>query len=261
MGLLDGKTAIVTGGAQGIGFAIAKRFHDEGAKVVVCDIAEDKLSEVSSKIPSHDGHVLAVRADVTVEGDIKQVVRETVEKFRRIDILVNNAGIVSVGRLDRTDPSVWEAIMGTNTYAPWRFMVAVLPEMRKAGGGSIINISSINGIKAFPGDGIYCTSKAGLQMLSQVMATEVASDNVRVNLILPGFVEDTGFPVPIAGQENLTACYDLMRSVHPLGRNAKPGDIANTALFLASDQSAYITGVLLNVDGGRHLAMNSPVLK
>jgi meso-butanediol dehydrogenase/(S,S)-butanediol dehydrogenase/diacetyl reductase len=98
-------------------------------------------------------------------------------------------------------------------------------------------------------------------MLSQVMAMEVASDNVRVNLILPGFVEDTGFPVPIAGKENLKACYDLMWSVHPLGRNAKPRDIANAVLFLACDQSAYITGVLLNVDGGRHLAMNRPVLE
>jgi len=128
-------------------------------------------------------------------------------------------------------------------------MVAVLPEMRKSGGGSINKLSSINGIRAFPGDGIYCASKAALQTLSQVMAMEVAADNIRVNLILPGFVEGTGLPAPRGG-------YEDMRVLNPLQRNAQPKDIAEAALFLASDQSRHITGVLLNVDGGRHMATN-----
>lgn len=256
--LLARKTAIITGAATGIGLAIAMRLQQEGANVVICDIQGDKVSEAAKEISPAGERIHAVAADVTVEGDIKRVVDQAVEKFGGIDILVNNAGVLAFGNLDQTEPSVWHRLISTNAYAPWRFMVAVLPEMRKAGGGSIINISSINGIKAFPGMGIYCTSKAALQMLSQVMAMEVAADNIRVNLILPGLVEDTDFLTPRIGQENVADFYQSLRPLHPLGRNAKPDDIANAALFLASEQAEYITGVLLNVDGGRHMATNRP---
>jgi len=258
MGPLAGKTAIITGGATGIGLAIARRFHDEGANVAICDIKEDKLPEAACQISQSGERVHAARADVTVESDVHRVVEETAERFGGIDILVNNAGVLHFGRLDRTEPAIWDRIIRTNAYAPWRFMVAVLPHIRKAGGGSIINISSINGIKAFPGAGLYCISKAALQMLSQVMAMEVAGDNIRVNLILPGAVEDTEFCVQQVGRENLATFYGSLRPLHPLGRNAKPKDIADAAVFLASDQSKYITGVLLNVDGGRHMATNRP---
>jgi NAD(P)-dependent dehydrogenase (short-subunit alcohol dehydrogenase family) len=259
--ILNGKTAIITGGAAGIGLAIARCFHGEGANVVICDIRGDLLPEASAKLSNDGKGLYAIRADVTSENDIKLVVEAAVEKFGRIDILVNNAGIGAseFGRLDQTPPSVWNKIMRINAYAPWRFMVAVLPEMRKMGGGSIINISSINGIKPYPRVGIYCTSKAALQMLSQVMAMEVASDNIRVNLILPGLVEDTEFRFPgVGGDKELADFYDELRPLHPLGRNAKPLDIAHAALFLASDLSEYITGVLFNVDGGRHMATNRP---
>jgi 3-oxoacyl-[acyl-carrier protein] reductase len=130
--------------------------------------------------------------------------------------------------------------------------------MRKAGAGSIINISSINGIKAFPGMGIYSASKAAQQMLSQVMAMEVAEDNIRVNSILPGLVEDTEFLYQEIGKANLPDFFTSLKSLHPLGRNTKPKDVADAALFLASDQSEFISGVLLNVDGGRHLSTNRP---
>jgi meso-butanediol dehydrogenase/(S,S)-butanediol dehydrogenase/diacetyl reductase len=180
------------------------------------------------------------------------------EKTGRIDILVNNAGVMRFGKLDETDHSSWDMQMLTNAYAPWRLMVAVLPELRKVGGGSIINISSIAGLKAFPGVGLYCTSKAALQMLSQVMAMEAASDNIRVNLICPAVVEDTELPFPIFGEEKASEFYDNMRPLHPLGRNGTPEDVADAALFLASDQSSWITGTILNLDGGRHLATNRP---
>lgn len=258
MDLLSEKTAIITGGAGGIGLAIARRFHEEGANVVICDIKRDRLPEACLQISESNERLDAVGADVTVEHDIKRVVEKTVEKFGGIDILVNCAGVLQFGRLEQTDASGWDAIMRTNAYAPWRFMVAVLPEMRRAGGGAIINISSINGIKAFPGAGLYCTSKAALQMISQVMAMEVSTDNIRVNLILPGLVEDTDFCLEEVGRENLADFYDSLRPLHPLGRNTKPKDVAEAALFLASDQSEFITGVLLNVDGGRHMATNRP---
>lgn len=258
MGQLDGKTAIITGAAGGIGLAIAQLFHREGAGVVVCDRKADRLADSGKQISPKGERILIVQADVTLEGDIQEAVSQTVEHFGGINILVNNAGFLRIGKLEQADHIAWRDVMRTNAYAPWQFMVAVLPEMRKAGGGSIINISSINGIKAFPGMGIYSASKAAQQMLSQVMAMEVAEDNIRVNSILPGLVEDTEFLYEEIGKENLPEFFASLRSLHPLGRNTKPKDVADAALFLASDQSEFISGVLLNVDGGRHLATNRP---
>jgi len=183
-------------------------------------VGEEKLREGSSAIVRDGDRVSNIRVDVTVESDVKRLHRLTVERTGKIDILVDNADLMRFGKLDETDPSVWDMLMRTNVYAPWRLMVAVLPEMCKAGGGSIINISSIAGLKAFPSVGLYCTSKPALQMLSQVMAMEVASDNIRVNLICPPVVEDTELSVPIFGEENVSEFYDNMRPLHPLDRNA-----------------------------------------
>jgi NAD(P)-dependent dehydrogenase (short-subunit alcohol dehydrogenase family) len=258
MGLLNGKTAIITGGGSGIGLEISRLFHKEGAKVVICGRRMDKLAEASSRISETGEGVFTIKADVTVEADVKRLVEGAVEKTGRIDILVNNAGFMRFGKLYEMDPLLWDALMNVNARAPWRLMVAVLPEMRKVGAGSIINISSIAGLKAFSGNGMYGTSKAALQHLSQVMAIEVASENIRVNVICPAVVEDTELSIPIVGKENIQKRYDTMRPLHPLGRNGKPKDIADAALFLASDQSSWITGIILNVDGGRHLATNRP---
>ncbi len=258
MGLLDNKTALITGGATGIGLAIAQRFHQEGALVVICGRRKEKLIEAEGKISAGKERVLAVQADVTVEDDVKRLVAETVKAGGTVDILVNNAGIMRFEQLEDSDLALWDRLMKTNTYAPWRLMVEVLPPMRKAGGGSIINLSSIAGLKALPGAGVYCTTKAALQMLSQVMALEVAGDKIRINLICPGLVEDTELADPIFGKEGVPGFYARLRSLHPLGRSGRPQDVADTALFLASDQSAWITGVILPVDGGRHLATNRP---
>lgn len=257
MGLLAGKTAIVTGGGTGIGFAIAKRYHEEGATVVICGRREEKLKEASDLISGSSGRVHWVKADVTVDNDIRRLVERSAAETGGIDILVNNAGLMRFAKLEQSDPRLWDTMMLTNAFAPWRMMVAVLPQMRKKGGGSIINISSIAGTKALPGAGLYCTSKAALQMISQVMAMEVAPENIRVNVICPAAVEDTELAVPIFG-DRISEFYDIMRSLHPLGRNGKPLDVADAALFLASDMSSWITGILLPVDGGRHLSTNRP---
>ena len=259
MGKLDSKTAIITGGGTGIGLAIAQRFHDEGAYVVICGRRKEKLTEAESIISSHGDRVYSVTADVTKEKDIIRLIDETIKKTGRIDILVNNAGIMRFGMLHETSLEEWESMINTNAFGPWRLMVHAAPYMRKVGGGSIINLSSISGIKAFPASGVYCTSKAALQMISQVMSMEAAADNIRVNLILPALVEDTELAIPIFGRENIPAFYNKLRNLHPMGRNGKPQDIADAALFLASDESSWITGVMLNVDGGRHLTTNRPV--
>lgn len=257
MGVLDSKTAVVTGGGTGIGRAIAKRFHEEGAFVVICGRRRDKLDETAGMIDPAGQRVLAVAADITSEEDIVRLLDTASVKTGRIDILVNNAGVMRFGKLAETPLGEWDLMLRTNAYGPWRLMVHIAPYMKKNGGGSIVNLSSIAGIKAFPGVGVYCASKAALQTLSQVMAMEGAPDNIRVNCILPGLVEDTELSLPIFGnEENVRAFWDRMRPLHPLGRNGKPADIVEAALFFASDRSAWITGTLLSVDGGRHLATN-----
>ncbi len=258
MALLHEKTAIVTGAASGVGLAVARRLHAEGAAVVLCDIREEKLRNAAGQVAEKGERVHAVPADVRDDQDIGRVVREAKERFGQIDILVSCAGVLKFGRLEEATPEDWDAVMRTNAYGTWRFMAAVVPEMRRAGGGAIVNISSINGIKAFLGAGLYSASKAALQMLSQVMAMETADDNIRVNCVLPGLIEGTDFIAPVVGEENVPEFYESLRELHPLGRNATPEDVADAALFLASDQSRFITGTLLNVDGGRHLATNRP---
>ncbi|MDO9528493.1 MAG: SDR family oxidoreductase [Syntrophales bacterium] len=260
MGQLDNKTAVITGGGTGIGRAIAKRFHDEGAFVAIAGRRNDKLVESSKAISPHGERILSVPADMTVEEDIKRLLSVAAEKTGRIDILVNNAGVMRFGKLGETPMSDWDLMMKTNTWGPWRLIVHVLPYMKKAGGGSIINISSIAGIKAFPAAGIYCASKAALQVISQTAAMENALDNIRVNCILPALVEDTELAAPAVGNENVQEFWDTFRSLHPMGRNGKPDDIADAALFFASEQSSWITGTLLNVDGGRHMATNRPTV-
>jgi meso-butanediol dehydrogenase / (S,S)-butanediol dehydrogenase / diacetyl reductase len=258
MGQLEGKTAIITGGGTGIGQAIGRRFHEENAFVVLCGRRKYKLEEAARTINPGGERIQTIIADITVEQDINRLLEETVLMTGRIDILVNNAGVMRFGKLNETPVQEWDLMMKTNVFGPWRLMANVAPYMRRSGGGSIINISSLAGIKAFPGSGVYCASKAALQVLSQVMAMEAAADNIRVNCILPALVEDTELSIPIFGEQNVGAFWDRMRPLHPLGRNGKPMDIANAALFFASDQSSWITGALLNVDGGRHMATNRP---
>lgn len=258
MGQLEGKTAIITGGGTGIGLAIAKRFCDEGAFVVICGRRTEKLMEAAPHICPGGDKIYSVVADVTVEEDITRLVDVTVKKTGRLDILVNNAGVMRFGQLHETPIEEWDMMMGINAYGPWRLMIHAVPHMRKAGGGSIVNLSSIAGIKSFPGTGVYCASKAALQMISQVMAMEVAADQIRVNCILPALVEDTELAFPIVGEENVQAFWDKISVLHPMGRSGKPEDIADAALFFASEQSSWITGTLLSVDGGRHMATNRP---
>ena len=256
MGQLDGKSAIITGGGTGIGRAIAKRFHEEGAYVVITGRRKEKLDESAAFIAPNGEKVHKVAADITVEEDIKRLLDETINVTGSLNILVNNAGAMRFGQLHETPVEEWNLMMTTNAFAPWRVMVSAVPHMRKAGGGSIINISSIAGIKSFPGAGIYCASKASLQVISQVMAMEAAADGIRVNCILPALVEDTELAFPIMGEDNVQSFWDKARSLHPMGRNGRPDDIADAALFFAAEQSSWVTGVLLSVDGGRHMATN-----
>ena len=255
---LENKTAVITGGGTGIGRAIAKRFLDEGAYVILAGRRQEKLNESAKAISPQGERVETVPTDVTVEEDIENLLAVAAQRTGAVDILVNNAGAMQFAPLDAAPMSDWDLMMKTNAWGPWRLMAHVVPYMKKAGGGSIVNISSIAGIKAFPGASIYCASKAALQVFSQVAAMEYAPEKIRVNCILPAVVEDTELAASALGEENVQAFLDRFGPLHPLGRNGKPADIADAALFFASPQSSWITGVLLNVDGGRHMTTNRP---
>lgn len=258
MAQLENRTALITGGGTGIGLAIAQRFHKEGAFVVICGRRERVLEEAARKISSSGERILQVPADVTVESDVNALIDTVVKAQGQIDILVNNAGVMRFGSLQEATIELWDQLMQVNLYAPWRLMVKVAPIMRKAGGGSIINLSSIAGSKAFPNSGVYCTTKGALQLLSQVMAMESAADKIRVNVICPALVEDTELANPIFGEENVPEFWEKIRPLHPLGRSGRPADIADAAVFFASEQSSWVTGVIFPLDGGRHMATNRP---
>lgn len=258
MEMLKGKTAVITGGGTGIGLAISKRFYNEGAAVVIAGRRKEKLDEAVTAIAPDGQRVYRVQADVSKDKEAKMLIDEAVTKTGRLDILVNNAGVMRFGALHETPVIDWDLMMQINVFGPWRLMVYAAPYMQKVGGGSIINISSIAGIKAFPNTGIYCASKAALQTLSQVMAMEWAADQIRVNCILPALIEDTELVYPIMGKENVPDFWEKIRPLHPMGRSGKPDEVADAALFFASNQSSFITGTLLNIDGGRHMATNRP---
>jgi NAD(P)-dependent dehydrogenase (short-subunit alcohol dehydrogenase family) len=258
MGMLDGRTALVTGGGSGIGRAVATRLHEEGAFVFICGRRPEKLEQARAAIAAGGERIAHAAADLTKAGEIAALVRSVEARGAGLDILVNCAGIMRFGRLEILEPSALNAMFDINTFAPWRLSVAVLPLMRERGGGAIVNISSISGIRPFEGSGAYCMSKAALIMMSQVMALELARDGVRVNVLCPGMVEDTELGSGIFSSADVAASYDRFRSLHPLGRNGKPRDVAEAVLFLCSEASSWITGAVLPLDGGRHLTTNRP---
>jgi NAD(P)-dependent dehydrogenase (short-subunit alcohol dehydrogenase family) len=258
MGLLDGKTALVAGGGTGIGRAIAQRLHEEGAFVVVSGRRKEKLAEAAAAISPQGKRFEGIPADLTRDEDIARLMAEVMTRHAGLDVLVNCMGIMRFGRLETLKRQELRDMIEVNTVAPWMLSMAALPLMRSRGTGSIVNIASISGMRPFAGSGAYCGSKSALIMMSQVMALEHAAEGIRVNCICPGMVEETELGDAVFSAAQVQASYERFRSTHPLGRNGKPRDVADAALFFASTQSAWITGAVLPLDGGRLLTTNSP---
>jgi NAD(P)-dependent dehydrogenase (short-subunit alcohol dehydrogenase family) len=258
MGTFEGRTALVTGGGTGIGRAIARRLHAEGAFVFICGRRAERLEQARAAIAPGGERIAAVPADLTREHDVQSVARAVEGRGKGLDVLVNAAGIMRFGRLEGLSPTDMKSLFDTNAFAPWRVTVAVLPFLRQRGGGAIVNIASISGLRPFEGSGAYCMSKAALLMLTQVMALELAGEGIRVNAICPGMVEDTGLGDEVFTPGQVAASYDRFRPLHPLGRNGTPDDVAEAVLYLAGASSAWVTGAVLPLDGGRHLTTNRP---
>jgi NAD(P)-dependent dehydrogenase (short-subunit alcohol dehydrogenase family) len=258
MGKLDGLTALVSGGGTGIGRVVAARLHAEGAFVTICGRRREKLQEAAASISPLGERIAAVPADLTRDADVAGLAAEVGRRGAGLDILVNCAGVMRFGRLDGLQPGALASMLDVNTLAPWRLAVAVLPLLRQRGGGAIVNVSSLSGLRPFAGSGAYCTSKAALIMLSQVMALELAADRIRVNVVCPGMVEDTELGDGMFSPAEVAASYDRFRPLHPLSRNGTPEDVAEAVLYLAGSASSWVTGAVLPLDGGRHLTTNSP---
>lgn len=250
---LEGKVALVTGGGTGIGAAIARRFVEEGARVCIAGRRQEKLEDVAKGLPQ--GSVTIFAGDVGQEKDVDRMIQTTLGIQGAIHILVNNAAIPIHGSVADLAPAEWRRGLDVNLTGPFLTMHRAIPHMIEAGGGSIINVASVGGLRCIPGAPTYCSTKAGLIMLTQQVAIDYGRQGIRSNVICPGLVrtEMTDMNVDrLAEQRGLDreGAYKLSVADQPLGRAAMPGEIAPLCAYLASSESAFMTGAVLVIDGG-----------
>lgn len=247
MNRLESKVAIITGGNAGIGEAIARRFAEEGASVVVTGRRRQELDRVVTVIRHHKGKALAVVGSVTEEAHAQEVVRQTVDSFGRIDILVNNAGIGDFGkRLHETDDATWASVLDVNVTGVFRITRAVVPQMLKQGRGAIINISSIASLVGLPTLPTYAASKGALDALTRALAIDYARDGIRCNVVNPGLINTPMAAPLVADPERLQP----ILAQYAIRRPGTPEEVANLVLYLASDEAAWVTGATFPIDGG-----------
>ncbi|MCM8790490.1 MAG: 3-oxoacyl-[acyl-carrier-protein] reductase [Candidatus Omnitrophica bacterium] len=241
---LKGMAALITGGARGIGKEIALLFAREGADIAICDVNAETLAATQKEIESLGRKVLTGVVDVTKADQAEEFTQKSLDKFGKIDILINNAGITRDGLLVRMSEADWDVVLAVNLKGAFNFTKAAAKIMMKQRSGRIVNMASIIGIMGNAGQANYAASKGGLIAFTKTVAKELASRNVRANAIAPGFIQtDMTAKLP----ENVKS--EMLKFV-PLGRFGTVQDVANLALFLASDESSYITGQVIQVDGG-----------
>ena len=254
MGRLDGKVALISGGARGQGATEAKLFAREGAKVVIGDLLDEEGQKVDAEIRDSGGEATYTHLDVTSEADWVAAVETAVNRFGKLDILVNNAGIVSRTAsgervsIENATVAAWDRLMGVNAKGVFLGTKYAIPEMRKAGGGSIVNISSVAGVvgDSKPSSGAYPASKGAVRLLTKATAIQYADEWIRCNSVHPGLIEtpmtELTFPTSQDREDRI--------AITPIKRIGTPEDIAYGVLYLASDESSYITGIELVIDGG-----------
>jgi NAD(P)-dependent dehydrogenase (short-subunit alcohol dehydrogenase family) len=245
---LENKVALITGGASGMGASMARIFAREGAKVAVADMLEEEGRQVAAEITQANGAAIFHKLDVTSEAEWRAAINATLAAFGKLDILVNDAGISGSAVEDLYDTAAWERLMAVNATGTFLGMKSVIPIMQQAGGGSIVNISSISGVTGQRGLHVaYNASKGAVRTLTKAAAVQHGRDNVRVNSVHPGLMP----PMRTSGRTADPALRaKWIENSVPMGRAGRVEEVANAVLFLASDEASYITGVELYVDGG-----------
>jgi meso-butanediol dehydrogenase/(S,S)-butanediol dehydrogenase/diacetyl reductase len=247
---LAGKVALITGGGTGIGRAIALAFVREGAKVAVAGRRKEKLEETVREVEKLGGRGLAIVCDVAKAKDGERAVKETAKEFGELNVLVNNAGILHAATIEGTSEDQWDKLLTTNLKGPFLMCKAALPEFRKAGGGTIVNVGSVLGLVGMKDRAAYCASKGGVTLLTKAMALDHAQENVRSNCICPSIVETELVQGLFAASEEGRALRKARIGSIPLGRMGRPEDVAEMAVFLASEESSWLTGAAIPLDGG-----------
>ncbi len=243
---LEGKVALISGGARGMGAEEARIFAREGAKVIIGDILEGEGKAVEAQIAEAGGQAIFVHLDVTEEEDWARAVEQAVNRFGKLDVLVNNAGISSRAFTDDTGIEAWDRIMEVNSKGVFLGTRAAIPRMLEAGGGSIVNISSIMGlVGSAGGHPAYNASKGAVRIFTKAIAVRHGKDNIRANSVHPGFMPPMASGVAYDQDQRRQSLEQT-----PMGREGRIEEVANAVLFLASDEASYITGAELAVDGG-----------
>jgi NAD(P)-dependent dehydrogenase (short-subunit alcohol dehydrogenase family) len=250
MGKLEGKVALVTGAAMGIGRSTAVLLAKEGARVVLADIDEQNAKESSRQIEGAGGQAYFVRTDVSKSEDVEAAVNAAVETFGSIDVLHNNAAVALGETVVDTTDELWNRVLDVNLGGIYRGCKYAIPHMIRNGGGSIINSSSVQALRGFAGWAAYAASKGGIISLTQQVALEYAKHNIRVNCIAPGTIMTPMNEKLFEEAEDPESLIETWNRMHPIGRFGQPEEVAEAILFLASDASSFVTGHCLVVDGG-----------
>jgi NAD(P)-dependent dehydrogenase (short-subunit alcohol dehydrogenase family) len=256
----SGKVAVVAGGARGIGRAAARKLALEDASVVICSDREDQVNEAVAELREREGlEVSETRADVTSSADMKRLMDFATETYGGVDVLVNSAGVQRYGTVVETEEDVWDEVLDVNLKGIYLASRYAIPEMRKRGGGAIVNLSSVQAFASQTGVAAYTASKGGINALTRAMALDHASENIRVNAVCPASVDTPMlrwaadlFRGEDKSVEETVAAWGRM---HPVGRVAKPEEVAEVIAFLASDRASFVTGGDYKVDGGMLAAL------
>lgn len=248
---LAGKTAFITGAGTGIGRAIALAFAREGADLVLAARRKDPLESVAKEIAGMGRHALAIECDVTRRESVESAIAAATKRFAQLNVVVNNAGLAVVANAENTSDADWAQVLAVNLTGTFLVSRAALPQLRKASGGTILNIGSVLGLVARKDRAAYCAAKGGVTLLTKSMALDYAHEKIRVNCICPSLVE-----TPLGTASLLAAAPDLEEARRirareiPLARLGKPEDVAELAVYLASDESSWVTGAAWPIDGG-----------
>lgn len=250
MSEMQGKLAIVTGASRGIGRATAELFASHGADLVLTARTNDDLKETLQSVESAGQRGVVVSIDLLDPSAVNQIIEAAMDNFGRLDILVNNAGIIDTGTIENTGLEAWDRMMQLNVTVPFRLIQTAMPALLKSQ-GCVVNVSSVAGLRSFPGILAYCVSKAGIDQLTRCAALEVADRGVRINAVNPGVVLTNLHRAGGMDAARYQEFVEHSRTTHPIGRVGKPEEVAELIHFLASPRAGWITGVTYSIDGGR----------